>query len=61
MQLNAGSLNLGNYNLTVGSMSGVAPITMGVATLTTGSDGTSTTYSGNISGNGALRRLALAR
>ena len=40
--------------LNVGSMSGNAPIDLGSQTLTTGSDNTSTTYSGSISDAGTL-------
>jgi autotransporter-associated beta strand protein len=47
-------LNLDKYNLTVGSMSGVAPIDLGNKTLTTGKDNTNTNYSGTISGSGSL-------
>ena len=55
MQLNTGSsLNLDGYNLSVGSMGGVAPINLSTHSLTTGSDNTDSTYSGNISGNGTL-------
>lgn len=57
MQLNApGSLNLATYRLTVGAMSGDAPIDLGSGTLTTGSDNTSTTYSGAIIGSGSLTK-----
>jgi autotransporter-associated beta strand protein len=57
MQLNApGSLDLGTYNLAVGSMSGVAPINLGSQTLTVGSDGTSADYSGAISGSGSVTK-----
>jgi autotransporter-associated beta strand protein len=55
MQLNApGSLALSTFSLNVGSMSGNAPIDLGSQTVTVGSDNTSTTYSGAISGGGAL-------
>jgi autotransporter-associated beta strand protein len=55
MQLNTGAnLNLGSYNLNIGSMSGVGPINLSNKTLTTGSDNTSTSYSGAISGSGTL-------
>jgi autotransporter-associated beta strand protein len=55
MQLNAGaSLNLDSYDLTIGSMNGVAPINLSAHTLTAGSDNTDSTYSGSISGNGTI-------
>ncbi|MCX5675529.1 MAG: autotransporter-associated beta strand repeat-containing protein [Planctomycetota bacterium] len=56
MQLNGGSLNLDGYDLTVGSMAGVAPISLGVHTLTAGGDDTSSTYSGGLSGHGGLTK-----
>lgn len=43
------TLYLGNYNLTVGSLSGNQYISLDSGTLTVGSDGTSTTYSGALS------------
>ena len=56
MQLSTpGSLAMGKYFLAVGSMSGNAPIDLGSATLTAGSDNTpSTTYSGALSGAGGF-------
>jgi autotransporter-associated beta strand protein len=56
MQLNApGSLNLANFNLVVGSMSGAAPIDLGSGVLTAGGDNTPTkTYSGPIGGGGSI-------
>jgi autotransporter-associated beta strand protein len=55
MQLNTGaSLNLDGYDLAVGSMAGSALIGLSTHTLTTGSDNTDSTYSGSISGNGAI-------
>ncbi len=56
MQLNGGSLALSAYNLTIGSMSGAAPIDLGTSTLTTGTDNTSTTYSGAVGGSGRLTK-----
>jgi len=57
MHLNTpGSLNCATFNLNVGSMSGNAPIDLGSGVLTTGSDNTSTTYSGAITGNGSLTK-----
>ena len=52
-----GSLNLGTFNLNVGSMSGNAPIDLGSQTLTVGSDNTSTMYSGTISDAGTLVKI----
>jgi autotransporter-associated beta strand protein len=55
MQLNAGaSLDLDGYNLTVGSMGGVAPISLSTHTLTVGADNSDSAYSGAIGGSGAL-------
>ena len=55
MQLNVGAgLNLDGYNLTVGSMAGVAPISLSTHMLTTGCDNTDSAYSGPMSGNGNL-------
>jgi autotransporter-associated beta strand protein len=53
MQLSApGSLDLAAFNLSVGSMSGDAPINLGSGTLTAGGDGTSGVYGGSIGGGG---------
>jgi fibronectin-binding autotransporter adhesin len=58
MQLNApGSLALSNFNLHVGSMSGNAPIDLGNATLTAGSDNSTTAYSGVLSGSGNVSKV----
>ena len=54
MQLNGGSLSLGNFALAVGSMSGTAPIDLSSGTLTAGTDNTSKTYSGRVQGGGGL-------
>ncbi|MBE3100325.1 MAG: autotransporter-associated beta strand repeat-containing protein [Planctomycetes bacterium] len=56
MLLNGGSLNLDGYDLVVGSMAGIAPISLGGHTLTAGGDGTSSTYSGALSGHGGLTK-----
>ncbi len=51
MNLNASAnLGLGSFNLTVGSMSGAGAINLSNRTLTLGTDGTSTTYAGAITG-----------
>ena len=42
----------GNYNQSIGSLAGTGLLNLGSATLTTGNDGTSTTYSGVLSGTG---------
>jgi YVTN family beta-propeller protein/autotransporter-associated beta strand protein len=49
-------LNLDGFNQTIGSLAGSGNVTLGSATLTTGADGTSTTYSGAISGVGGLTK-----
>ncbi len=49
-------LNLGGFNQTIGSLAGPGNVTLGSATLTTGNDGTNTTYSGAISGAGGLTK-----
>lgn len=58
MQLNVGaSLDLGDYNLTVGSMEGVAPINLSIHKLTIGSDNTDSAYAGSLSGDGNLIKI----
>src|SRR5260370_19367874 len=47
-------LALNSSNQTIGSLAGAASVTLGSATLTTGNDNTSTTFSGAISGTGGL-------
>jgi autotransporter-associated beta strand protein len=51
------SLNLASFNQTVGSLAGAGSVTLGSATLTTGNDNTSTTFSGAISGSGGLTKI----
>ncbi|MBI4025825.1 MAG: autotransporter-associated beta strand repeat-containing protein [Verrucomicrobia bacterium] len=51
-----GALNLDNNSETVGSLAGSGNVTLGSATLTTGGDNTSTTYSGIISGSGGINK-----
>ena len=53
--------NLNSFNQSIGSLAGAGNVTLGSATLTTGSDGSSTTFSGVISGTGAWPRSARAR
>jgi autotransporter-associated beta strand protein len=48
------TLNLAGFNQTIGSLAGAGNVMLGAATLTTGGDNTSTTYSGVISGTGGL-------
>jgi uncharacterized protein with beta-barrel porin domain len=50
-------LDLNNFAQTIGSLSGSGNVTLGSATLTTGNDGTNTTYSGAISGMGGLTKI----
>ncbi len=47
-------LDLNSFNQTIGSLAGAGNVTLGAATLTTGNDGTSTTFSGAILGSGGL-------
>jgi autotransporter-associated beta strand protein/YVTN family beta-propeller protein len=49
-------LNLNGFNQIIGSLTGPGNVTLGSATLTTGNDDTSTTYSGAISGAGGLTK-----
>jgi autotransporter-associated beta strand protein len=48
------TLDLNNFNQTIGSLAGAGNITLGAATLTSGSDNKSTTFSGGIFGSGGL-------
>ncbi|WP_436124036.1 autotransporter outer membrane beta-barrel domain-containing protein [Aminobacter sp. LjRoot7] len=48
------ALKLNNYNQAIGSLAGAGTVDLGSATLTTGSDNKSTTFSGVISGGGKL-------
>ncbi len=57
MQLNVGaSLQLGSYNLRVGSMAGAAPVDLSTHVLTVGTNNTDSTYSGDIGGGGSLTK-----
>ena len=49
-------LDLNNFNQSIRSLAGAGNVTLGAATLTTGNDNTSTTFSGAISGTGALTK-----
>jgi autotransporter-associated beta strand protein len=46
-----------SLNQTIGSLAGAGSVTLGSATLTTGNDNTSTTFSGAISGTGGLTKI----
>ncbi len=47
----------GSYNQSVGSLAGAGSVTLGAATLTTGNDGTSTAFSGVVSGTGGFVKV----
>jgi autotransporter-associated beta strand protein len=51
------SLSLGNYDLSVGSMAGIAAIDLTAGVLTVGGDNTDSIYSGNIGGSGAFCKV----
>lgn len=51
------TLDLNNFNQSVGSISGTGTVTLGTATLTTGNSNTSTTFSGSIQGAGGLTKI----
>ena len=48
--------DLNNFSDTIGSLAGAGNVTLGSATLTAGGNGTSTTYSGVVSGTGGLAK-----
>jgi autotransporter-associated beta strand protein/YVTN family beta-propeller protein len=50
------TLDLNGFSQTIGSLSGAGTVTLGAGTLTTGGDGSSTTFSGGISGSGGLTK-----
>ncbi|MBL6618500.1 MAG: autotransporter domain-containing protein [Reyranella sp.] len=51
------TLSLNGFNQTIGSLAGSGNVTLGSATLTTGNDNTSTTFSGVTSGTGGLTKI----
>jgi YVTN family beta-propeller protein/autotransporter-associated beta strand protein len=51
------TLALNNFNQSIGSLAGAGSVTLGSATLTTGNDNTSTTFSGTMSGTGGLSKI----
>jgi outer membrane autotransporter protein len=51
------TLDLASFGQTIGSLAGAGNVTLGSATLTTGNDNTSTTFSGTISGVGGLTKI----
>jgi outer membrane autotransporter protein len=52
-----GILDLAGFNQSIGSLAGAGSVTLGSATITTGNDNTSTTFSGVMSGVGALDKV----
>ncbi|WP_192871722.1 beta strand repeat-containing protein, partial [Variovorax sp. JS1663] len=50
------TLDLNNFNQTVGSLAGSGSLTLGSGTLTSGGNNSSTTFSGLISGSGGLNK-----
>jgi fibronectin-binding autotransporter adhesin len=51
------SMDLNGFSQTVASLSGAGGLALGAGTLTTGGDGTDTTFSGTMSGSGGLVKL----
>jgi autotransporter-associated beta strand protein len=51
------TLDLNNFNQSIGSLAGAGSVTLGTGTLTTGNDNTSTTFAGIISGDGGLTKV----
>jgi fibronectin-binding autotransporter adhesin len=51
------TLDLNNFSQAIGSLAGGGAMTLGTATLTTGSNNTSTAFSGAISGSGGLTKI----
>jgi autotransporter-associated beta strand protein len=51
------ALDLGGFNQSIGSLAGAGSVILGSARLTAGSDNTSTTFSGTLSGTGGLTKI----
>jgi autotransporter-associated beta strand protein len=51
------TLDFNGFDQAVGSLAGAGAVTLGAATLVTGGDNTGTTFSGTISGSGALFKI----
>jgi YVTN family beta-propeller protein/autotransporter-associated beta strand protein len=51
------TLDLASFNQTIGSLAGAGSVTLGSGVLTAGSDNTSTTFSGAISGTGGVTKI----
>jgi autotransporter-associated beta strand protein len=51
-----GTLDLNGFNQTIGSLGGAGAVALGAATLSAGNNGSSTTFSGDISGAGGLTK-----
>lgn len=52
-----GTASLNNNNQTVASLSGFGTISLGTATLTTGTDGSSSSFAGSVGGTGQFRKV----
>jgi autotransporter-associated beta strand protein len=57
MVASGATLNLASFNQTIGSLAGAGSVALGSATLTSGTDNTSTTFAGTISGTGGLTKV----
>ncbi len=53
----AGTLDVNGFRETIGSLSGSGAVTLGAGVLTTGGDNTTTSFSGQISGNGGVTKV----
>ncbi|MBV8778331.1 MAG: autotransporter-associated beta strand repeat-containing protein, partial [Alphaproteobacteria bacterium] len=51
------TLNLNNFNQTIGSLAGSGVVSLGSALLTLGGDNTSTTFTGSITGTGGIDKI----
>ena len=51
------TFDLNSFNQSIGSLAGGGNVALGAATLTTGNDGTATTFSGAIGGSGGLTKV----